>query len=263
MIGIGKSLLLAFFSLLDRRMVWLMLWPVLVSLALWGTAGLLLWVKTAVWIATWLDGLVQPLVAYIPFDYTGITLFTAHVVLMLLFVPLVYLTALLILGAFGMQAMVDHVAARYYPELSRRHGGGTLGSIWNSAVALGGMVLLFAITLPLLLIPPLWAMVPVVVMGWVNQKLLRYDALAEHASEDEMRSIFASRGATLYMLGLALALAAYVPVIGFFSPVLFALAFVHLGLGTLREMRGAPIEGQVIEGEVLTDGKSTQRATRR
>ena len=68
MTGIGKSLALAVVSLVDRRMIWLMLWPVLVSLALWGTAGLLLWVKTAVWIASGLDSLVQPLVVYIPFD---------------------------------------------------------------------------------------------------------------------------------------------------------------------------------------------------
>ena len=36
----------------------------------------------------------------------------AYVVLVLLLVPLVYLTALFILGAFGMQKMVDHVASR-------------------------------------------------------------------------------------------------------------------------------------------------------
>ena len=192
MIGVGKSLFLAFISLLDRRMLWLMLWPVLVSLALWGTAGLLLWVKTAVWIAGQLGRLVQPLVAFIPFDFAGITLFSAHVMLILLFVPLVYLTALLILGVFGMQALVDHVAARHYPDLLRRHGGSTVGSVWNSVVALCGLVLLFLVTLPLLLIPPLWAIVPVVVMGWVNQRLLRYDALADHASAEEMRAVFSS-----------------------------------------------------------------------
>lgn len=261
MIGIGKSLFLAFVSLVNRRMLWLMVWPVLVSLVFWGIAGFLLWVKTAVWISTQLGRLAQPLTAWVPFDFSGITLFSAHVMLILLFVPLVYLTALLILGIFGMDAMVEHVASRHYPALLRKHGGGTASSVWNGVVALCGMVLLFLVTLPLLLIPPLWAIVPVAVMGWVNQKILRYDAVAGHASGEEMAQIFSNRRGSLYLLGLALALIAYVPVVGFLAPMLFALAFIHFGLASLAELRGetgadvsrgaGPGEGRVIEGEVV------------
>lgn len=250
MTGIGKSLFLALVSLFNRRMLWLMVWPVLGSLAFWGIAALLLWGRTAVWIASHLGDVMKPMVDYVPFDFSGVMLFSAHVMLILLFVPLVYLTALLILGVLGMDAMVDHVAAKHYPGLARRQGGSTAGSVWNSVVALCGMVLLFLVTLPLLLIPPLWAMVPVAVMGWVNQKVLRYDALAAHASAGEMHEVFKSRGSTLYLLGLILALVAYVPVVGLFAPMLFALAFIHLCLGSLRDLRGAPIEGEVVEGGV-------------
>ncbi len=262
MIGVGKSLFLAAISLVNRRMLWLMIWPVLVSLVFWGAAGIALWVKTAVWIAGQLGRLAQPLTAYIPFDFSSVTLFSAHVMLILLFVPLVYLTALLILGIVGMEAMVTHVAGRHYPDLMRRKGGGTAGSVWNGVVALCGMVLLFLVTLPLLIIPPLWAMVPVAVMGWVNQKILRYDAVSEHATPEEMRTIFSSRRGSLYLLGLILALVAYVPVVGFFAPMLFALAFIHFGLASLAELRGetgngpqggrGANEGRVIEGEVLS-----------
>ncbi len=264
MIGIGKSLFLAFVSLVNRRMLWLMIWPVLVSLLFWGVAGFLLWFKTAVWIASQLGKLAQPLTSWVPFDVSSITLFSAHVMLILLFVPLVYLTALLILGIVGMDAMVEHVASRHYPALLRKHGGGTASSVWNGVVAICGLVLLFLVTLPLLLIPPLWAMVPVAVMGWVNQKILRYDAIADHASPVEMKQIFSARRGTLYLLGLMLALLAYVPVVGFFAPMLFALAFIHFGLASLTELRGeagvdvprdpAPGEGRVIEGEVVRLG---------
>jgi CysZ protein len=256
MVTLGKSVLLAVVSLFNRRMLWLMIWPVLVSLVLWGAAGFALWVKTAAWIATQLARLAEPLTAYIPYDFSGITLFSAHVMLILLFVPLVYLTALLILGVFGMEAMVNHVSERNYPELVRKRGGGTVGSVWNSVVALCGMVLLFLVTLPLMLIPPLWAIVPVAVMAWVNQKLLRYDAIADHATPEEMKRIFSTRRGSLYTLGLVLALVAYVPVVGFFAPVLFALAFIHFGLASLRELRGdsdrGPVKGgRIIEGQVV------------
>lgn len=253
MISIGKSLFLAVASLFNGGMLWLMVWPVLVSLALWGLAAFALWVRTAVWIAGQLGRFMEPVVAYVPFDFSGVMLFSAHVMLVLLFVPLVYLTALLILGIFGMEAMVDHVAKRYYPDLERRHGGGMAGSIWNSVVALCGLALLFLVTLPLLLIPPLWAMVPVAVMGWVNQKILRYDAIADHATPGEMAEVFSSERARLYGLGLVLALVAYVPVVGFFAPMLFALAFIHSCLAALRELRGAPVEGELVEGQVIRD----------
>src|SRR6185503_19497339 len=122
------------------------------------------------------------------------------VVMFLLFVPLVYLTALLILGIFGMQAMVDHVARRY-PQLARRSGGSAPGSVWNGIVALCGMVLLGIVTLPLWLIPPLWPAIPVAILGWVNQKVLRYDAIAEHATAEEMRALFKEHRRSLFVLG--------------------------------------------------------------
>ena len=248
---IGKSLFLAVVSLFNRRMLWLLLWPVLVSLALWGLVSLAFWVKAATWIAGQLGRLIEPLVTYVPFDLSGITLLSAHVMLFVLIIPLVYLTALLILAVFGMDAMVDHVAERHYPGLVRKHGGSATGSVWNAVVALCGLVLLFLATLPLLLAWPVWAVAQAAVMGWVNQKLMRYDALAAHASAEEMRTIFSARQGGLYRLGLILGLVAYVPVLGIFAPMLFALAFIHYCLSALRGLRGVPVEGQVIEGEVI------------
>ena len=48
--SIGGSLLYGFVNLLHPRMLWLMVWPMLVSLALWGTAAIVLWVRTAAWL---------------------------------------------------------------------------------------------------------------------------------------------------------------------------------------------------------------------
>jgi len=67
----------------------------------------------------------------------------------------------------------------------------------------------------------------VAILGWGNQRLLRYDALAEHADRTEMARIFRERRGGLYLLGLQLALLAYVPVLGFFAPVVFGLAFIY------------------------------------
>jgi hypothetical protein len=171
------------------------------------------------------------------FDFGAASLVAANVLLFLLFVPLVYLTALFILSVFGMQAMVDHVARRAFPALERRRGGGVAGSGWNSLVAFLGMLGLGVLSLPFWVFPPLWPIIPLVILAWVNQRLLRYDALAEHADAGEMKRIFRERRGALYVLRLLLALIAYVPILGFFAPVLFGLAFTHYLLGALAHER--------------------------
>jgi hypothetical protein len=235
--SVAGSLLYAAANLLHPRMLWLMLWPMLVSLALWGAVALALWTRTAVWLAGVLKQWLESAMFFFRFDMGDAALIAAHVLLFLLFVPLVYLTALFILSVFGMQKMVDHVASRSFPGLERKRGGGVVGSGWNAAVALLGLMGLAIVSAPFWLLPPLWPLIPPAILGWVNQRLLRYDALAEHADAQEMARIFRDRRSTLYLLGLLLALAAYVPLLGLFAPVLFGLAFIHYLLGALNSTR--------------------------
>lgn len=222
-------------NLLHPRMLWLMVWPMLVAVGFWGIAALFLWVRTAMRIAE----LINAGLEIVHLQAPDAALIAAHAVLFLLFVPLVWLTALFILGIFGMGQMVDHVAAVSFPNLERRHGGGLAGSIANGIATLIGMLVLGIITLPLWLLAPLWPLIPLVIFAWANQRLLRYDALAEHADRQEMRAIFRERRGHLYLLGLLLALIAYIPVVGFVAPVLFGLAFIRYLLGALAEHRGA------------------------
>jgi hypothetical protein len=231
------ALLYGLANLFHPRMLWLMIWPMLIALAVWGTLALLLWTRLALWLAEILKPWIEPALGFVRLDFGDAALIAANVILFLLFVPLVYLTALFILGVFGMQKMVDHVAARSYPQLERRRGGGTAGSVGNGLVALAGMLGLFIVSLPLWLLPPLWPLIPLVILSWGNQRLLRYDALAEHADQGEMARIFRERRGALYLLGFLLALLAYVPFVGFIGPVVFGLAFIRYLLGALQESR--------------------------
>jgi CysZ protein len=221
-------------NLFHPRMLWLMIWPMLVSLALWGTLALVFWTNLAFWLAGLLN---QFALGTVRIELGDLAVFLANVALLLLFVPLVYLTALFLLGAFGMQKMVDHVAMRSFAHLERRHGGGTAGSVWNAIVAFFGMLLLFVISLPLWLIPVLWPVITLAILTWVNQRLLRYDALAEHADAAEMARVFRQHRTPLLALGFLLALAAYVPLVGFIAPVVFGLAFIRYLLGALEAIR--------------------------
>ena len=235
--NVAGALLYGFANLLHPRMLWLMIWPMLVSLVFWGAVAAAFWERLAAALAALFQRWLEPAAGFLHLDLGGATVVAAYVVLVLLLVPLVYLTALFILGAFGMQKMVDHVASRSFPALERRRGGSVTGSVWNGVAALGAMVLLFLLSLPLWLLPPLWPLIPLAIFAWGNQKLLRYDALAEHADATEMARLFRERRGALLTLGLLFALLAYVPFVGFIGPVLFGLAFIRYLLAALQELR--------------------------
>ena len=236
--SIAGSVLYGLANLLHPRMLWLMVWPMLASLALWGAVAIALWARLAVWLAGLLERWLEPALGFAGFDLGDAALIAAHVLLFLLFVPLVYITALFILGIFGMQKMVDHVAERSYPALERRRGGSATGSALNGLAAAAGLVALFLVSLPLWILPPLWPLIPLAIFTWVNQRLLRYDALGEHADTGEMARLFRERRGGLYVLGLLLALTAYVPLVGFVAPVVFGLAYIRYLLGALERLRG-------------------------
>lgn len=245
MTGIGGSLLFALANLFHPRMLWLMLWPVLVAVGLWGTVALMFWGQAVLWLAGILKQWVQSATFFVTWDAGDIATFAAKVLILIMLVPLIQLTALLIVGVFGMPAMVNHIAERRFPQLERRQGGNFAGSVWNGVVALAGLALLGLASIPLWVFPPLWPLIPVAIMGWVNQRILRYDALAEHAGASEMAQIFAARRGALYTLGVLLALVAYVPLFGLFAPVVVGLTFIHYLLAQLKRLREQPVEGKV------------------
>jgi len=245
---VARSLFHAFSSLFHPRMLWLMIWPMLIALAIWGTVFLFAGAQVVGMLESWIQEWVRSGTFFVRWDVGGVIALAAKVLVFLMFIPLVWLTALLILSAFGMPAMVEHVASRRFPQLARRQGGGLAGSIWNGVVALAGLIGLGLISIPFWLLPPLWPLIPVAIMGWLNQRVLRYDALAEHATGEEMQRLFSERRGSLYALGAILALLAYVPFVGFVAPVLFGLAFIHLLLGELQVLRDAPIEDRVLRG---------------
>jgi hypothetical protein len=244
--GIAPAIGFALANAIHPRMLWLMLWPVIAATAIWGAVALYFWGQFVVWLAGVLHAWIAAATFFVTWDASDVALVSAKIVTLLAIVPLIQLTALLILGVFGMPAMVEHVSGRRFARLERKRGGSFAGSVWNSVYAVAGLVGLGVLSLPFWVFPPLWPVIPIVIVGWVNQRVLRYDALAEHADAAEMRSIFRAKRGAMVLLGVLLALVAYVPVVGLFAPVLFGLAFIHFLLSELQARRKASTGGQVV-----------------
>lgn len=241
---IGKALISALASLVNPRMLLLMLWPVMLALVLWLGLALAFWSQAAAWLQLQLEQSAAVAWAITVWPLTLVATHLATVMLTLLSVPLVLVTAVLIIGVFAMPAMVAHVAERNYPKLERRQGGTFAGSAWNSVAALGWLVLLGALSLPLWLFPLLWPLLPMALFGYLNQRVFRYDALAEHATSWEMQTIIRRNRRQLFLLGVAVALAGLVPLLGFFAPVYGGLAFIHYCLARLAQLRDEPVAVQ-------------------
>jgi CysZ protein len=241
---LAQSLIRAFLSLLHPRMLALMVWPVLAALALWLALAVAFWGSAAAGIDAMLRG--TPVVEWM-FTVAPLAAIAAQlgwILLVLLFVPLVLVTATLIIGAFAMPVMVNHVAGKHFPELARRQGGGAAGSVWYSLVALLWFAALVALSMPFWLIPPLWPALPALLLGYLNYRMFAYDALAEHASPHELSQVLRQDRAQLLALGVVVALAGHVPLLGLFAPLYGGLAFIHYGLARLQVLRAAPIEGE-------------------
>ena len=241
---IGKALLRALGDVLHPRMLLLMLWPVAIALVLWLGLAFAFWSQAAAWLQLQFD---QSSAIGWAIDVWPLTLIATHlawILLALLFLPLVLVTAVLIIGVFAMPAMVRHVAERSYPQLERREGGGFAGSLWNGVLALVWLALLALLSLPLWLIPPLWPLLPVLLFADFNQRVFRYDALGEHASSWEMATLIRRHRGELFLLGIALALFGMIPLLGFFAPVYGGLAFIHYCLARLAQLRDEPVATQ-------------------
>jgi len=227
-------------DLFHPKMIWLIVWPIGVSLALWILLAIFFGDDAVAWLASTLGGSTvgQWAGRWLPVREVAGGL--GWVLLIVLLVPLVLATTSVIIGFASMPAMVEHVAGRSYPELARLRGGTLAGGVWNAVLAIAVFLGVGLISLPLWLVPPLWPVLAALLMGYLNQRLFRYDALAEHASADEMRSFFAKYRRELFGLGVLVSLLSYIPFAGLAVPVAAGLAFIHFCLTRLAAQRAVP-----------------------
>ncbi len=244
MTEIGKALIRAFASLLHPRMLLLMLWPVAIALVLWLGLAFAFWSQAAAWLQLQFE---QSDVIAWAISVWPLTLLATHlawILLVLLFVPVVLVTAVLIIGVFAMPAMVKHVAEQAIRSSIAGRAAASpaaCGTAWRHWSGWSCCVLL---SLPLWLFPPLWPLLPIVLFGYLNQRVFRYDALAEHASGWEMQTLIRRHRGELFLLGIAIALFGMIPILGFFAAVYGGLAFIHYCLARLAQLRDEPVATQ-------------------
>ena len=226
----------AFKSLFHPRMLALVVWPMLVAVLFWFGLAWFFWHSWSADLTGWIAS--TPAEEWMARGFlAAVSGYLVTMILIMLLIPVIYVTALVITAVFAMPAMVNHVAGKCYPQLERRHGGTAIGSVVNSVVAIVVYCVLWLITMPLWLISPIAIALPVILSAYLNQRLFRYDALAEHASSAEYEQVIERTTGKLYLLGGMMGLLQFVPILNFFTPVYVGLAFIHFCLADLQSLR--------------------------
>ena len=238
----------AVLSQLHLKMLLLTVMPFVFSVLIWGIA-LWIWLQPAIdWVRTifvdneWFS-VASEVLGW--FGLEALASVLVPLIAMWALLPLMVVTALIFVAMLAMPTIVKHVSQRNYPELERRHGGTFWGSVWISTYTFITFILLWILTLPLAAVPPLTFIIQPLLWGWLTYKIMTYDAIAEHASENErqlimrrhrwpLMSIGAIAGTvgaapTLLWLGGPFALVIF-PFLAAFAIWLYVFIFVFTGL---------------------------------
>jgi hypothetical protein len=142
--------------------------------------------------------------------------------------PLIVVVSLLMVSLLMTPALTHLVAERRFPALERKRGGTVLGSIfWSLGSTLMALLALLVST-PLWLLPPLVLVLPPLIWGWLTYRVMAFDALSEHASADERRSLLKTHRLSLLGMGVFCGFLGAAPSLIWASGALFAAAFVIL-----------------------------------
>src|SRR2546423_7383334 len=121
--AILNALARAFVSLLHPKMLWLMVWPVIVALVLWVTLAVLYWGEAAQWIAAQLHHWPGYDWAVSVWPLKLVAAWFGWILLLLLFVPAVLITAGSVIHNRSLPAAGGPACGGRLPGAGRRGGG--------------------------------------------------------------------------------------------------------------------------------------------
>lgn len=244
MADVLNAFLRALLSQLHPKMLVLLVVPFVVAILFWIVVGAVVWdpltdflrvelfqdSRVLRWIYGWtarfgvsdLGGLASVLVA------------------LMLIVPLMFVTALLLIALLAMPAVSRHLAGRTYRDVERRGSWSVAAGLWNAVAATTVFMAGYLLTMPLWLIPPLGFVVPWFFWGWLTARVMRFDSLVEFADPAERRTLIRRHRVDYLVLGLLVTALNYVPPLFLLTPTLSALAFGHFSLDALRRHRAPP-----------------------
>jgi len=150
---------------------------------------------------------------------------------MLLLLPLMILSSLVFMAVAAMPAIGRHVEGRLQGQwgvLERKEGGSLLGSLLTGLGAALIFLVLWLLSLPLYLFPPVALVAQVLLWGWLTARVMSYDALADFASADERRALLRQHRGPLLAIGMLSGAAGALPGLAWIGGALISVLLFPL-----------------------------------
>lgn len=158
-----------------------------------------------------------------------------------LLLPMAGILGLGIAAVFVMPLVLQHLEKRDYPGLGRQGQHAAVLGTWN-AVWVGALFCLgWLLTMPLWLLPPMALILPIFWWAFALNRMLRVDAMIEHASPAERRLLWRRHNRQLWLLAAVLAVINLVPLFWLVMPVFSALVYAHFCLDAIGRLRAETV----------------------
>jgi hypothetical protein len=140
-------------------------------------------------------------------------------------IPIITISLLVFIAFTSVPAVVRHLSKQqHYALIYEAKGGGLFGSIGYSFISILICFILLLMTLPFWWMPPMVAIIPPLIWGWLTMRLMTYDVLAQHASVEERLHLLSRHKWALLMMGVISGLMGAVPTF-FWATSAFAIVF--------------------------------------
>jgi hypothetical protein len=224
-----RSLGLALVGTMHPKMLWLSFRPFLIVSIFWGIVIWLIWSPALEMLRTFLTASIftswiQSGLEHVGFDEARAWI--APLFLVILLIPIIAISLLVFIAFSTVPAVVDSVVKqKAYEGLVRIKGGSFVGSffytLWSALICLA----LVMLTLPVWWIPPLFAILPPLLWGWLTMRLMAYDVLLDHATPEERNQLLEEHRWTLLGMGVVAGMIGAVPTFFWATSVLALVLF--------------------------------------
>jgi Etoposide-induced protein 2.4 (EI24) len=262
-----RALGLSVVGLMHPKMLWLTVRPFLWMSFVWAIIFFFLWEPTLELIRVFITNSFLTAWMADVMSATGwdeIRAVMAPLLLVMVLIPIITISLLIFVAFTSIPAVIKHLSKqKQYQLLHQANGGGLLGSIWYAVTSIVLCLLFLLLTLPIWWIPPMVAILPPLVWGWLTMRLMSYDVLALHASSNERDALIKEHRWSLLGMGVVSGMLGAVPtffwatsamafiffpIVSFFALWIYSIVFIFSALWFAHYLLNALNEYRLIHG---------------
>ena len=229
-----RSLGHALTGMFHPRVLWLTLRPFVIGAVIWFGILWTIWTPlldlmkdflTNSFATQWIAKVMSS------FGFESLRAIVAPYFSVVIIMPFIVLSILVLVSFTSIPSVLRHVEKQaVYQDLRKEEGGTFFGSMWVALSSSCIFTLLLIVTLPVWWIPPLFALIPPILLGWLTARLMTYDVLSRHANQTEREDLMRLHRMPLLMIGILVGLLGAVPTLFWLSSVFVLVLFPFVSM---------------------------------